>query len=126
MPPGDASAGFGEGLRTGRRDEKAREENPQHKSNALARAGRFAGKMLNGLDYWFTFLAVPGVEPTNNRAERALREHVVQRKIMDCFRNGKGTWIYETVMTVLASWKQQSRDLSKTLGETLNQEWTKS
>ena len=37
MPPGDASAGFGEGLRTGRRDEKTREENPQHKSNTLAR-----------------------------------------------------------------------------------------
>ena len=29
---------------------------------------------------------------------------------------------YETVMTVLASWKQQGRDLSKTLGETLTQE----
>ena len=87
---------------------------------------RFAGKMMNGMDHWFTFLAVPGVEPTNNRAERALRESVVQRKIMGCFRNGKGTWIYETVMTVLSTWKQQGRDLSKTLGETLTQEWTKS
>jgi len=29
-------------------------------------------------------------------------------------------------MTVLASWKQQDRDLSQTLGETLTQEWTKS
>jgi len=38
MPPGDASAGFGEGLRTGNRYEKTREENPQHKSNGLARA----------------------------------------------------------------------------------------
>ena len=38
MPSEDASAGFGEGLRTGRRYEKTREENPQHKSNALARA----------------------------------------------------------------------------------------
>ena len=37
MPSGDASAGFGEGLRTGKRYEKTREENPQHKSNALAR-----------------------------------------------------------------------------------------
>jgi len=45
---------------------------------------------------------------------------------MGCFRNGKGTGIYETVTTVLASWKQQGRDLSKTLGETLTQEWTKS
>lgn len=62
---------------------------------------RFAGKVLNGVDHWFTFLTVPGVEPTNNRAERALREFVVQRKIMGGFRNGKGTRIYETIMTVL-------------------------
>ena len=89
-------------------------------------AGRFAGKVLNGLDHWFTFLAVPGVEPTNNRAERALREHVVQRKIMGCFRNGKGTWIYETVMTVLSTWKQQGLDLPQTLAQTLTQEWNKS
>lgn len=89
-------------------------------------ARRFAGKVMNGLDHWFTFLMVPGVEPTNNRAERALRECVVQRKIMGCFRNGKGTWIYETVMTVLSTWKQQGRDLSQALGEALTQEWTKS
>ena len=50
----------------------------------------------------------------------------VQRKIMGTFRNGKSTGIYETMMTVLASWKQQGRDLSQTLGETLTQEWTKS
>ena len=87
---------------------------------------RFAVKIMNGLDHWFTFLVVPGVEATNNRAERALREHVVQRKIMGCFRNGKGTGIYETVMSVLSSWKQQGRDLPQTLSETLTQEWNKS
>ena len=64
---------------------------------------RFAAKIPNGIGHWFTFLTVPGVEPTNNMAERALREHVVQRKIMGTFRNGKGTGIYETVMTVLAT-----------------------
>ena len=82
--------------------------------------------MRKGMDHGFTFFMLLGVASTNNRAERALREHVVQRRIMGCFRNGKGTGIYETVMTVLASWKQQGRDLSKTLGETLTQEWTKS
>ena len=91
-----------------------------------AEVTRFAAKMLNGINHWLTFLVVPGVEATNNRAERALREHVVQRKIMGTFRNGKGTGIYETMMTVLASWKQQGRDLSQTLNETLTQEWTKS
>ena len=39
MPLGDASAGFGEKLRRGMKEEKTREEEtPQHKSNALARA----------------------------------------------------------------------------------------
>ena len=90
------------------------------------RVRRFAGKIRNGLGHWFTFLFVSGVEPTNNRAERALRESVVQRRIMGCFRNGKGTLIYGTVMTVLASWKQQGRDLPQVLGEALTQEWANS
>ena len=63
---------------------------------------RVAGKVLGGLDHWFTFLTVAGVEATNDRAERALREYVVQRKIMGCFRNGKSKGTYEAVMTVLA------------------------
>jgi len=87
---------------------------------------RFAAKVLNGLDHWFTFLEVVGVEATNNRAERALRELVVQRKIMGCFRNGKGTMICETVMSVLATWGQSGRNLSEALGEALTREWTKS
>ena len=87
---------------------------------------RFAAKIRNGMGHWFTFLVVSGVEATNNRAERALREFVVQRKILGCFRNGKGTGIYETLMTVLATWKQQGRDLPQTLAEALTQEWNKS
>ena len=49
--------------------------------------GRFAAKIRNGIDHWFTFTTTPWVEPTNNRAERALREHVVQRKIIGTLRN---------------------------------------
>ena len=87
---------------------------------------RFVKKMRNGFDYWFTFVSVPGMEPTNNRAERALKEHVVQRKIMGTFRNGKGTWTYETIMTMLATWKQRGLDPSKAMAESLTRAWTKS
>ena len=90
------------------------------------RVARFAGKVLNGLDYWFTFLGVSGVEPTNNRAERALREVVVQRKIIGCLRNTKGTMICETLMTLLASWGQRGESLPQTLGDALTNQWTKS
>ena len=34
---------------------------------------KLIGKIKNGFEYWFTFITHPGVEPTNNRAERALR-----------------------------------------------------
>jgi len=68
---------------------------------------KLIGKIENGFEYWFTFVTHPGVEPTNNRAERALRELMVQRKIIGTLRNGKGTSIHERIMTVLATWAQQ-------------------
>jgi transposase len=89
-------------------------------------AMRFVQKVRNGLDHWFTFVTTPGVEPTNNRAERALKEHVVQRKIIGTFRNGKGTRIYETIMTLLATWKQRGLNPYKAMSESLTAAWTKS
>jgi transposase len=71
------------------------------------RVRKLVGKIGNGFDYWFTFVINPGVEPTNNRAERALREHVILRKIVGTLRNSKGTSIHERIMTVLATWGQQ-------------------
>jgi transposase len=67
-------------------------------------------KISNGFEYWFTFVIHTDVEPTNNRAERAIREHVVQRKIIGTLRNEKGTSIHERLMTVLATWSQQGFD----------------
>jgi transposase len=67
---------------------------------------KLIGKISNGFEYWFTFVINPGVEPTNNRAERALREHVILRKIIGTLRNNKGTSIHERIMTVLTTWEQ--------------------
>jgi transposase len=68
---------------------------------------KLIGKISNGFEYWFTFVIHPGVEPTNNRAERALREQVVLRKILGTLRNSKGTSIHERITTMLATWGQQ-------------------
>jgi transposase len=80
---------------------------------------KLIAKIRNGLDYWFTFLLHPGVEPTNNRAERAIREIVVQRKIFGTLRNEKGTRIFEVISTVLATWKKEGRPLHQTLVQAL-------
>ncbi len=67
-------------------------------------------KIKNGKKHWFTFVTNPGVKPTNNQAERALREHVVHRKIIGGLRSQKGMRIHETIMTLLTTWKQQDLD----------------
>jgi len=71
------------------------------------RTDELATKIERGMDHWFTFVTKEGVEPTNNKAERALREHVVQRKIIGTLRNEKGTYIHETVMTMLLPGKKE-------------------
>lgn len=65
---------------------------------------KFAIKIENGFDYWFTCLKHPEIEPTNNKAERALRELVIQRKISK-LRTEEGARITETIMSVLATWR---------------------
>ena len=80
------------------------------KEYSIEKVRKFIGKINNGFDYWFTFVINPGVEPTNNRAERALRPHVVLRKILGTLRNDKGISIHERIMTTLATWGQKGLD----------------
>jgi transposase len=71
---------------------------------------KLIGKISNGFEYWLTFIIHPGMEPTNNKAERAIHEHVVQRKIIGTLHNEKGIAIHERLMTVLATWSQMGLD----------------
>lgn len=68
------------------------------------KAMKFLRKVHNGFQNWFTFLE-HNVEPTNNIAERALREHVVIRKIIGGLRSEKGARVHEVVMSCFATWK---------------------
>lgn len=77
------------------------------RSYSTKRVVKFVAKVRTGSRHLLTFVLNPGVEPTNNRAERALREHVVIRKIIGTLRNEKGTGIHETVMSCLVTWSQQ-------------------
>jgi len=72
-------------------------------------------KIRNGFDNWFTFLTYQNVEPTNNTAERALREHVVIRKIIGGLRSEKGARVHEVIMSCFATWKLAGLNLFTTL-----------
>jgi hypothetical protein len=53
------------------------------------------------------FLDDPSIEPTNNRAERALRPAVIARKVSQCTRTARGTRAFE-------AWTSVVRTLSRT------------
>lgn len=79
-------------------------------ADSYAELKKFGGKLSNGLKHWFTRILYPFVEATNNIAERALRELVVQRKIFGSLRNDKGARIIETIMTMITTWRQRGLD----------------
>ena len=64
----------------------------------------------NGLGNWYTCLLYPGMEPTNNLGEQAMREHVIMRKIIGCFRSENGAENYQYIASLLASWKLQGKN----------------
>ena len=68
------------------------------------------GKIEGGLDHWLTFVGEPAVSPTNNAAEKALRGPVVLRKIIGTLRNDRGMFVHETILSLLATWRQQGRN----------------
>jgi hypothetical protein len=68
------------------------------------------GKIEGGLDHWLTFVGEPAVSPTNNAAENALREPVVLRKLIGTLRNDRGMFVHETLLSLLATCRQQGRN----------------
>ncbi len=80
----------------------------------------FATKLRNAIPSLFTCIIHLFVEPTNNTAERALRELIVIRKIIGGLRRETGAKIMETIHTMLATWKQQNKPLYPTLKKTIS------
>jgi transposase len=71
------------------------------------------------LNNWFTCVKFEGIEPTNNIAERAIRETVVIRKIIGAFRSEKGKKNYEILASLIATWQLQELDLKIQLKQML-------
>jgi len=59
----------------------------------------------------WTFVHNPGVEPTNNLAERTLRSFVIWRKTSFGTQSNRGSLYMERVMTVVGSCKLQGRNI---------------
>jgi transposase len=59
----------------------------------------------------FTFLHCPGLEATNNAAERALRPAVIARKTWGGNRTHKGARTQQILTSILRTCRQQGKDV---------------
>jgi len=83
--------------------------------DAIIPGRKLAVLIRNGGDDWFTALYHEGVPLQNNHAERELRPLVLLRKAIGCYRNWKGKRWIDIVVSVLHTWKLQSKNLFRKL-----------
>jgi len=71
---------------------------------------RVANRLRKRRQWLFTFLDRPGVEPTNNRAERALRPAVIARKLSCGNKTVRGKHTWEILASLAATCTQRGQD----------------
>ena len=74
-------------------------------------AGRLAARLLKDGGAYFQFITTPGVDPTNNVAEQAIRFVVIDRLITQGTRSETGQRWSERIWTVIATCTQQGRSV---------------
>jgi transposase len=70
-------------------------------------ARRLQRRFIKHRNHLFTFLHYPGVEPTNNACERALRPSVIHRKVTNGFRSEWGAHAYAAFRTIGSTARQR-------------------
>lgn len=71
-------------------------------------------------DSYLRFITTPGIEPTNNLAEQAIRFVVIDRKVTQGTRGEKGQRWLERIWTVLATCAQTGKNVFTFLHESLS------
>jgi transposase len=74
-------------------------------------SGNLAARLESHGASYFRFITEPGVEPTNNLAEQAIRFVVIDRLITQGTRGDRGDRWCERIWTVLATCSQQGRSV---------------
>ncbi|MBC8869963.1 MAG: IS66 family transposase [Planctomycetes bacterium] len=86
-------------------------------------AQNMAKRFLKHGDAFFEFITTPGIDPTNNLAEQAIRFVVLDRKVTQGTRSEKGRQWSECIWTAIATCEQTGRHLMQFLQESLFAHW---
>jgi transposase len=111
------AAGFVRSMDRIRREFLKAVRRPPWRAEARILADRFRGREA---DSYFHFLTTPGIEPTNNQTEQAIRHIVIDRHITQGTRGKRGQQWCQRVWTVLATCRQQKRRVFEFFCNALN------
>lgn len=84
-----------------------------------AEAANLAKRFEKHGESYLRFITTPGIEPTNNLAEQAIRFVVIDRKVTQGTRSDKGQRWLERIWTVIATCTQTGRSVFTFLNESL-------
>ena len=84
------------------------------------KTGRFCAGLLDEYDALWTFCDVPGVNPTNNDAERAMRGPVILRRISGGTQSERGNRWIERILSTIETCRRQDRSTSEYLHDAID------
>jgi Transposase IS66 family len=82
-----------------------------------ARVHGFCKELYDYRERLWLFVEIPGVEPTNNAAERSLRHAVIWRKLSFGTQSAAGSRFVERMLTVIETCRLQNRNVFEWLVE---------
>ena len=88
-----------------------------------ARTANTCRQLLKLRQALWTFVSIPGVEPTNSLSERTLRHYVIWRKVCYGAQSARGSLYLERMMTVVGSCKLQGRNLLEFVTQSVRAHW---
>jgi transposase len=77
----------------------------------------FCKELVEHRQHLWTFVAIDGIQPTNNAAEQALRHAVIWRKLSFGTQSASGSRFVERMLTVIETCRRQGRDVFSWLVE---------
>jgi transposase len=87
-------------------------------------ADNLADRFIDHFESYFTFITTPGVEPTNNLAEQAIRFVAIHRRLTQGTRSEGGRDWCERIWTVITTCGQQGRSVFDYLCEAVTAHFT--
>ena len=84
------------------------------------KTARFCDGLLQEYDALWTFCEVPGITPTNNDAERAMRGPVILRRISGGTQSERGNRWIERILSTLETCRRQGRSAHEYLHEAID------